>query len=395
MKSKMDRLRQLRASLKKPLLIDEDAFFETFLSLVKCPLGSNQLEDDVLSHIDSWSEFTQFHLELIGEVLRIQAHQKSGFNQELSEHTLSAKTFLLKAEEGLSGGRIYPLKAEDCVLDLIGDLHSDPESLIKIMKQSGFIKHQLTGRLHRLVFLGDYVDRGRSHLGMTGTLLALKYLFEDSVFLLRGNHDGGVLLEDGSVKLPYRKPEADEETDYFPLYLKRLGEKSQEARPLLPAYLALWDSLSHMALIGQGEKIILAVHGGIPRPISEGEDDFGYLKNLADMTSETLLDPTGRTMAQNMMWSDPYRGSGDLREGLGRFYFTKEQAECFLKQVGANVLVRGHEAFEEGVRVHFDGLVYTVFSSGGKDSATTAYGGVSPKFLRVEPSGDLTICQVL
>lgn len=395
MQKKMDRLKTLKDHIQKGILTDENAFLEIFKAVTTCPLGSNQLTGEVLGRVDSWEDFVAFHLELIEAILHIHQKEQSLYNQALSERTLSGRVFLSQAEEGLSGGRIYPLKKKDCSVDLVGDLHSDPESLLKIMSQTEFLKDRLMGRLHRLVFLGDYVDRGRSHLGMTTALMALKYLFEDDVFLLRGNHDGGVLLEDGSVKLPYRKPEADEDTDYFPLYLQRLGEQIQATRPLLRAYLTLWDSLSQMAFIERGEKVILAVHGGIPRPIEGGGRAFDYLKNLATMTSETLMDPTGRTMAQNMMWSDPYRGSGDLREGLGRFYYTKEQAEDFLETVEADGLVRGHEAFEEGVKVHFDGLVHTVFSSGGSDNPLTAYGFVRPKFLRLEASGDRTICQVL
>ncbi len=48
-------------------------------------------------------------------------------------------------------------------------------------------------RVCQLLFLGDFVDRGANGLEVMCLLLALVIATEGSVFLVRGNHENGVL----------------------------------------------------------------------------------------------------------------------------------------------------------------------------------------------------------
>ncbi len=81
---------------------------------------------------------------------------------------------------------------------LMGDLHGDIRSLIGYLEQlnakgvlSGF---KITQAGTRLVFLGDYTDRGRYGVEVLYTLLRLKLANPAQVLLARGNHEDVLLI---------------------------------------------------------------------------------------------------------------------------------------------------------------------------------------------------------
>ncbi len=368
------------------------AWFESFEKRFFNELKHNFMEDQQLD----WQQLTHWHLELIAKVTALHAAEENEGNQQATDAVLSVEEALKMSADGLRGHRIYTLKnAENMVCDCIGDLHSDPESLMQLLKETGFIQSCLAGAPHRLVFMGDYVDRGKAHLALLGRLLTLKIAFPDRVFLLRGNHDGGIIEGPDQVKLPYRKPDDEPDEDYFPTYLIKLNKHHPETEPLLKAYLDFFNTLGQLAFIQTGEKITLAVHGGVPRPVLQDGHYFSYLKHLSELSDVNFIDAHGRTMVQNIMWSDPYKGSGELREGMGRYYFTEAQYDDFASTIGIDQMLRGHQYMDEGFECHFDGKVHTIFSSGTWPrlilNPMTAYPQVAAKWARILPSGGIEI----
>lgn len=356
--------------------------------------ASNALDEAWLSTLDKsvHEGLLAWHLTLAEAIEEVHRQEEDVYHQSLVENYLSTREIFLRARDGARAHKIYFLVTGGKT-DLIGDLHSDPEALLSVLKSTKFFESCRSGKSHRLVFMGDYVDRGKAHLAMTSLLLSLKWLFPSRIILLRGNHDGGEILADGALKLPYRKYDEEPVKDYFPTYLKALEEECSTWKGILNAYLSVWRTLGQIAFIRSGDAIDMAVHGGVPRPVLSQGSYYSYLRSLSDLTDEGHLDAFGRTMVQNVMWSDPYRGTGDLREGMGRFYFTQEQVLDFLEVIDVNRMFRGHEAVEEGFREHFDGKVFTVFSSGGK-GAFTAYDFVKPKWARINEKGELS-CHAL
>lgn len=78
-------------------------------------------------------------------------------------------------------------------LAFVGDIHGRDDLLRLVLEKLGGAR--------RLVFLGDYVNRGPNSREVLGSLLAAKRKWPDHVVLLRGNHDQSILdfLEGGPL----------------------------------------------------------------------------------------------------------------------------------------------------------------------------------------------------
>jgi hypothetical protein len=86
-----------------------------------------------------------------------------------AEKRFTAETNLIQLESG----RVI----------FVGDTHGDFEATEKMIH-----KHLKPG--NKLVFLGDYVDRGPASMENINFLLQQKIEYPDSLFLLMGNHEG-------------------------------------------------------------------------------------------------------------------------------------------------------------------------------------------------------------
>lgn len=103
----------------------------------------------------------------------------------LSKHIL--KRIIKEAENLLSSSAVY-LEMEPNLLKLqnplmiVGDIHGQFYDLIGILDQ-------LRLGNDRVLFLGDYVDRGCFSIEVIVILLCLKISWPTRIFLLRGNHE--------------------------------------------------------------------------------------------------------------------------------------------------------------------------------------------------------------
>ena len=69
-------------------------------------------------------------------------------------------------------------------LVVVGDLHGDSKSLFRILCKIDY-RQFLSKRLNKLVFLGDYIDRGTDSIGTVYSVCYLKTSYPDSVILMR------------------------------------------------------------------------------------------------------------------------------------------------------------------------------------------------------------------
>jgi len=197
----------------------------------------------------------------------------------------------------------------------VGDTHGDFDATRLICKR------YLSGD-SRLVFLGDYVDRGKDSKANIDYLLCLKLAYPGNIFLLQGNHEGyGVI----------RVYPADfwEATD------KELRESYERVLIKLPL------AVSASSIIG--------LHGALPD-----------VRSLSDINGIQ----TGGEEWRQVTWGDwqeidvDYLGIDRFtgRPQFGRAYFDR-----LMKQFDKNVLIRSHQP---GVtQAIYDNRCLTIFTS--------------------------------
>jgi hypothetical protein len=271
-------------------------------------------------------------------------------------------------------GFVHVLRpAKPVELIVLGDLHGCYSCLKAALLQSNFIErawaHQWDPERYpdvKLVFLGDYIDRGRfSFDGVLRAALQLFVAMPDQVILLRGNHEWLKWQGDRIVSGVYPAEALASIIPHVPV-------------EMLEAYRQLFE---HMPTSMVCERTLL-VHAGIPRA-----DTFEA--RWRDLSS--LNDPE---MRFQMMWSDPGHIDHVFVEQQRmnpRFTFGREQFRAFMERAGLTTMIRGHEQIDRGFDVFYDlgdRLLLTVFSAGGGSNADlpaeSSYRTVTPMALSLQ-----------
>jgi len=331
------RIKRIRDKVEKLQYKNEDELREDIEGISQWIW--NGLEDIYTFDLSNVSKIHEF---LIDEVINLHNEENEVRNENIFSNVLNMKNIKNHGIDGKMGSRIYLFKDSSYEYYFVGDIHSDDFIIRRILENCDFFKKIVFGKNIRLIFLGDYVDRGKEHLKTIGEILILKYIFPGNIYLIKGNHDGGFLESDG-VKLCVGKPLEDKMEDYFILFLDILTKKNGSfSKDLIKKYLELFNSMAIIDIIIMKDKIILGAHGGLPRPHRERKDIYGYIKSIMDLTDESIVDNIGKTIVQNILWSDPLRGDQELREDSGRFRFKEEEFYEFSRILGADILVREH-----------------------------------------------------
>jgi len=337
-----------------------------------------------------------FQESLIKEVIKIHHDEKKCPTSvtKIIDSGIITKDLLGQLNGSYSYHDMYYLD-EECDYYFVGDIHSDSYVIASILEKCDFFNKAFNNDDFKLIFLGDYVDRGKNHLKTVQTLLLLKYMFPDHIYLLMGNHDIGH-IQDGEVTLYLKKMEED--MDYFYLYLNQLHQSNTSfSDQLLALYLEVMNTLNVSAFITTSKATIKGVHGGIPRP--DDQDEFQYLTRYKQLTDDSK-DHKEIRVRDCLLWSDPSIQEAKTTKGLRRFKFYEHQLVNYLKHFGLDAIVRGHQAIEDGCLELFDQQIYTIFSSGqimeNEDNINidTAYDFVTPKILRYNHKLGLPLIQI-
>jgi calcineurin-like phosphoesterase family protein len=317
-------------------------------------------------------EEAQGDYDLITQTLALwEAQRKQGAGRLAGKHNVAQ----LAGSGPWLDGHVYglmPKRGEDYELIAFGDLHGCYSCLKGALLQADFFTKVANYRKDparnpnpKLVFIGDYIDRGQfSFNGILRTILQLFVSMPEHVYILRGNHEY-YLAQQGRVNPGVRPAEAIATMEsYWPLQM-------------FEAYRHMFESMPNILLF---DKTIF-VHAGIAR------DELLY-QRWKDLG--TLNDPDIRFQ---MMWSDPSRANfipAELQRENARFPFGKNQFRTFMNQIGCATMIRGHEKIDEGFKKIYDEpdvSLLNLFSAGGRENAdlppTSSYRTVTPMALTI------------
>lgn len=220
----------------------------------------------------------------------------------------------------------------------VGDLHGDLDTLVEFIEVSGVLSEMENNSGTKLLFLGDYVDRGPRQVEVLAAVLLLKDLYPDSVILLRGNHEPPPLL----MPIP---------RDLYEHIHLKFGENSDLVYSFV---MSLFQKLAYGARVPNKA---LFLHGGPPSTVIEAksfEEAFSVGRPCAD---DGVL--------EDVLWSDPIEYSENPVEESPRgagYLFGEAVTRKTLELARVRFIVRGHEAVN-GYKVNHGGRVLTLFDT--------------------------------
>lgn len=207
------------------------------------------------------------------------------------------------------------LNSKDKDIVIVGDLHSDINTLKKILKK-------YRGNDNILVFLGDYIDRPKNpgdSIKLINLITNIKLKNPENVVLLRGNH------EFERINIKY---------GFYSDCLKFYGNSK------------LWynwnEVFAEMPLAVLINNNILVLHGSIPN-----------IKNLNEINNI----PKGLQLEQNplldqIMWGDYFSNIKGIKEsdrGVKEVFVSGEQEfNNLIKKLNIKLLIRGHQPEVKG-----------------------------------------------
>jgi len=196
----------------------------------------------------------------------------------------------------------------------VGDTHGDLEASQQVIQR--YLK-----KPYRIVFLGDYVDRGANSEENIQYLLRLKSEHPEEISLLSGNHEGFMVKE------------------FYPSnFWGSLSFREREGYGLL---------LSKLPLAVTTQNGIIALHGALPD-----------LKSLEEMDQVEL----GNGNWDRMVWGDFVENETDYTGDLwGRPQFGRQYFDRLMERYQRQVLVRSHQP--HAPLMMFNKRCMTIFTS--------------------------------
>ena len=254
------------------------------------------------------------------------------YKPDFIKHVIDTYRALMKgtrAEVALPNGNYF----------VVGDLHGDYDSLLYIMK---IILQYSKYKCARIVFLGDYVDRGKYSVQVLVTLMIMKIVFPGTITLLRGNHEYEPLNDSFRAECHTRFGE-DVGSALFDIFT---------------------DSYAYFPIACTIANRFYCVHGGVPLNVKRYNAEVSHPLPI-------YIDDEDTPQIMCALWDDPMDNERYMdeiydtndRRGEGTYYYGKLAADHFMKTKGVQMIIRGHEVPMTPIKVTPDNSVVTIFSS--------------------------------
>jgi predicted phosphodiesterase len=278
--------------------------------------------------------------------LQLAESAKNADASEFIRRVRQAK-YILQAgrrNKSIAGGRVCGGLLEVYDLEnlvIISDLHGDSNSLFRILSEINY-KQFLSKELNKLVFLGDYIDRGSDSLSIIYSVCYLKSTYPDSVILMKGNHEAPTEFPFSPHDFPYEVED-------------RFGNRWRE---IYKDILSMFRMLTLATVV---KHKLLLVHGGLPTQEAAAEN---FRESIAFAHERQVRN----SVLEEILWNDPRqidenKGQERSRRGLGK-YFGSNVTRTWLQATGTKAVIRGHEPCQ-GFRLDHDNMIMTLFSCTG------------------------------
>jgi diadenosine tetraphosphatase ApaH/serine/threonine PP2A family protein phosphatase len=234
---------------------------------------------------------------------------------------------------------------------VVGDLHGDLETLQKI------IQLFFRDNFDRLLFLGDYVDRGAKQVEVVNVLLYYKKILPDKMVLLRGNH------EDPIINRHYG-------------FYDQVRLKFSNYKHLYRSYNRLFSKLPLAALTWNR---IFCLHGGVPQ-------DLESIKAINNLPKEEKN--INHPITKQLLWNDPHKRVKEFKwssRGPGIKRFGKQAFDEFINENEIKHIIRSHEKCKNGYKKYFNDKLITIFSSRSYSKRISTVVGV------IDREGEFTV----
>ncbi|KAK8842096.1 hypothetical protein M9Y10_026320 [Tritrichomonas musculus] len=319
------------------------------------------------------------------EILHVGFHSIDGnpipsFDQELLINLCSEAKSLFEKEENI-------LEIDGDVV-VVGDIHGSLHDLLRILKNIEMDRF-------KVLFLGDYVDRGCFSLECITILFTLKILYPNKYFLLRGNHEFDSMCSQYGFRkeiLTYHNPKGASKSQTMPnletlsydatdpnvlgnkeIIKDLLSNDSSEAYYSEHNYLhcykyseklykAFIDVFSYLPIAAILNNTSICIHGGISPSLHK-------ISSIKTNIQRPIYDFDDNKLLCDMLWGDPSHKTTDISQlfhenprGRGKL-FTGIAISDFLKGNNLKRLIRGHECVINGIENRFNEKSITVFSA--------------------------------
>lgn len=204
--------------------------------------------------------------------------------------------------------------------NVFGDIHGQFFDFLNILENAN--------PNYKMLFLGDYVDRGYNSVELIIYLMVLKILKKNSVFLLRGNHENRAQTAAYGFK---------EECIYkYDIYI----------------YWKICEVFEFFPVAARINETYFCLHGGISPNLSAN-----WINGLDRVQEYNEI--------SCILWGDPSEEIDDFNEsqrGAG-FIFGKNAIIEFLRKVNCKYLIRSHQLVFNGIEELFSKRCITVWSA--------------------------------
>jgi serine/threonine-protein phosphatase PP1 catalytic subunit len=230
-------------------------------------------------------------------------------------------------------GKVGPIfESEPQLLELsgpiyiCGDIHGQFDDLLKIFRNIGYPPHS------KVLFLGDYVDRGSSSLEVITLLFILKIKYPQHIYMTRGNH------ECHTVNMMYG-------------FYEECNKKTN---------LLVWKGcnkiFSLLPIAALVENKIFCVHGGLSPKLDD-------IRSINQIKKGTKVPNAG--LLCDLMWADPGNHKEEwVNNDRGCSYtFNNTVVSKFMAKNKIDLICRAHQVTDKGYEFSFGQKLVTVFSA--------------------------------